>query len=287
MACYDPNNKRTDDNGDAGDKINSVDAAKQHEKAKSHKTKKRDEQSIDEMKITDLKTALKRLNLSTTGGKIELKKRLQDAREKQQSLQEVQSDNVDDEDDDTASEESSTNDGALDDENMSDGEGSKKRKEQDDRELKLIDRMSRCDESEGAAERRLRRRATAAQRRDADIIGKRRVRTKKERALSDPEETSDTSESSDSDYSLERNHHRGQHRHSKFTIKDVEGSLTYFSGDDKLPIEKWISEFEDMSALLRWDDLQKLIYGKRMLTGLAKQFISCEKRITSWNTLKH
>ncbi|XP_068993470.1 17S U2 SnRNP complex component HTATSF1-like [Neodiprion pinetum] len=35
---------------------------------------------------------------------------------------------------------------------------------------------------------------------------------------------------------------------SLFTIKDVEGSISYFSGDDKLQVEKWIDEFEDMSG---------------------------------------
>jgi len=36
---------------------------------------------------------------------------------------------------------------------------------------------------------------------------------------------------------------------NNFMIKDVEGSLSYFTGDEKLPIENWITEFEDMSAL--------------------------------------
>lgn len=72
-----------------------------------------------------------------------------------------------------------------------------------------------------------------------------------------------------------------------FTIKDVEGNLSYFSGDDKLPIENWITEFDDMSTLLQWNDLQKLIYGKRMLKGSAKKYISYEEGITSWSTMKH
>lgn len=63
--------------------------------------------------------------------------------------------------------------------------------------------------------------------------------------------------------------------------------MSYFSGDDKLPIENWIAEFEDMSTLLQWNDLQKLIYGKRMLKGSAKQYVSFEKGIMSRNTLKH
>lgn len=39
-----------------------------------------------------------------------------------------------------------------------------------------------------------------------------------------------------------------------FTIKDVEGSMSHFSGDDEARIELWIDEFEDTSTLLQWND---------------------------------
>lgn len=51
-------------------------------------------------------------------------------------------------------------------------------------------------------------------------------------------------------------------------------SLAYFTGDDKLPIEKWIEDFEELSAILEWDDIQKLLYGKRMLKGSVKLFVT-------------
>lgn len=53
---------------------------------------------------------------------------------------------------------------------------------------------------------------------------------------------------------LANSHRRPEYVHSEFTIKDIEGSLTYFTGD-----EKWIIEFEDASDLLQWSELQKLI----------------------------
>jgi len=64
-----------------------------------------------------------------------------------------------------------------------------------------------------------------------------------------------------------------------FTIKDVEGSISHFSGDDKMRVEKWIEEFEDMSALLGWNELQNVIYAKRLLRGSAKQYIALQKGI--------
>lgn len=37
---------------------------------------------------------------------------------------------------------------------------------------------------------------------------------------------------------------------SLFTIKDIEGSISHFSGDDKVLVLKWIEEIEDISTLL-------------------------------------
>lgn len=75
-------------------------------------------------------------------------------------------------------------------------------------------------------------------------------------------------------------------RSIKFTIKDVDESLAYFTGDEKLPIEKWIQVFEELSTILEWGDIQKLMYGKRMLKGSAKQFVTYEKGVVSWKILK-
>lgn len=36
-----------------------------------------------------------------------------------------------------------------------------------------------------------------------------------------------------------------------FTIKDVEGSIPVFTGEDRITIHRWIEEFEDTSILLR------------------------------------
>lgn len=70
------------------------------------------------------------------------------------------------------------------------------------------------------------------------------------------------------------------------TIKDVEDSMTHFSGDDQMKIEKWIEEFEDTSKLLQWHDLQKIINAKKLLKGSAKLFISLQKGLTTWKSMK-
>lgn len=73
---------------------------------------------------------------------------------------------------------------------------------------------------------------------------------------------------------------------SLFTIKDVEGSISNFSGGDKLPVEKWLEEFENASISLGWSDVQKVIYAKRLLGGSVKQYIALQKGFTTWKKMK-
>lgn len=53
-----------------------------------------------------------------------------------------------------------------------------------------------------------------------------------------------------------------------------------------MTIHNWIEEFEDTSVLLQWSDLQKVIYGKKMLRRSAKQFIALHRGLVSWSALK-
>ena len=70
------------------------------------------------------------------------------------------------------------------------------------------------------------------------------------------------------------------------SFRDVEGSIRNYDGDSKYPVKKWIEDFEDMGEMLSWNELQKFIFAKKSLTGLAKLFIQGESGINSWNKLK-
>ncbi|KAG5861788.1 hypothetical protein JTB14_037398 [Gonioctena quinquepunctata] len=65
------------------------------------------------------------------------------------------------------------------------------------------------------------------------------------------------------------------------TFKDVEDCIRTFDGKDNYPVQKWIEDFEEISELTGWNDLQKLIFAKKSLEGLAKLFIQSEKGITN------
>lgn len=71
-----------------------------------------------------------------------------------------------------------------------------------------------------------------------------------------------------------------------FSFRDAEESLETFSADDNRDVRQWIREFESMSELLGWSELQMLLFARRMLRGSAKLFISSEGVIKSWRVMK-
>lgn len=103
-------------------------------------------------------------------------------------------------------------------------------------------------------------------------------RREREQEIKSESEDSQDSQDEDEDETQRRQHgllnEQGtvliNHMTNAFTIKDIEGSIPTFSGDDKMNIHSWIEKFEDMSVLLRWNDLQKVIYGKKMLRRSTK-----------------
>jgi len=55
-------------------------------------------------------------------------------------------------------------------------------------------------------------------------------------------------------------------------LKDVEGSVSQFSGSSFPDISQWIGEFEDCAATVEWNPLQLFVYAKQFLSGAAKKF---------------
>ena len=70
------------------------------------------------------------------------------------------------------------------------------------------------------------------------------------------------------------------------TFRDVEETVNTFDGDESCSIHKWISDLEETAIIMNWNDIEKLIYGKRLLKADALLFIKSEKGITTWNILK-
>lgn len=48
------------------------------------------------------------------------------------------------------------------------------------------------------------------------------------------------------------------------TFKDIEETIPAFNGRENYPIDKWISAFKDMALLMNWNDVEKLVYLRRL-----------------------
>lgn len=72
----------------------------------------------------------------------------------------------------------------------------------------------------------------------------------------------------------------------QISFRDLEKSMTTFTGDDTYPIETFIDEFEDTALIMKWTKIEKLIYAKRLLDGTAKLFLRSFGRIKDYATLK-
>lgn len=71
-----------------------------------------------------------------------------------------------------------------------------------------------------------------------------------------------------------------------FHYKDIENTIRQFDGSVGLLIRKWIEEYEETAILFSWNEMQKLIFGKKSLTGIEKLYIQSETGITTWKKLK-
>ncbi|KAJ8975634.1 hypothetical protein NQ317_015321 [Molorchus minor] len=70
------------------------------------------------------------------------------------------------------------------------------------------------------------------------------------------------------------------------TFRDVEDRIRPFDEKDEYPVHKWIADFEEVADITGWNPLQKLIFAKKSLKGLAKLFVQSENGIKTWSTLK-
>lgn len=77
-----------------------------------------------------------------------------------------------------------------------------------------------------------------------------------------------------------------QPQHFALSYKDVENTVRAFNGADVYPVERWINDFEDAAVLFGWSEIQKLVFAKRTLTGLAKLFIQSERGLNTWLELR-
>jgi len=74
---------------------------------------------------------------------------------------------------------------------------------------------------------------------------------------------------------------------SWFTLKDVEGSVSQFSGTNSPDINQWIEELEECALTVEWSQLQIFIFAKQLLSGAAKLFVRSQRDVRDWRSLKN
>lgn len=62
------------------------------------------------------------------------------------------------------------------------------------------------------------------------------------------------------------------------TFRDVEDSIRLFNRGEKHSVNQWITDFKETAELFEWTDIQKMIFAKKSLRGLAKLYIQ-EKKV--------
>ncbi|KAH8278141.1 hypothetical protein KR026_005270, partial [Drosophila bipectinata] len=104
----------------------------------------------------------------------------------------------------------------------------------------------------------------------------------------DQEENSEISEESvyEETNVLESDFSNSQPLAMAFTLRDIEDSLSAFTGNGSPDIDEWLADFELNSITVGWTDLQKFIYGRQLVKGAAKLFLGSQQGINDWDALK-
>ncbi|XP_070855345.1 uncharacterized protein [Drosophila suzukii] len=74
---------------------------------------------------------------------------------------------------------------------------------------------------------------------------------------------------------------------SRFTLRDIQDSVSSFSGSEQDDVNHWLSEFDDVAITVGWHNLQKFIYAKQLLIGAAKLYIKSTSGVRGWIELKN
>lgn len=77
-----------------------------------------------------------------------------------------------------------------------------------------------------------------------------------------------------------------QNRRSVFSFKDIEESLEKFDGDQDKNVDEWIEDFEEQAEVFGWNELEKLVYARRLLKSSAKMYVNSELKPKTWIQFK-
>lgn len=86
---------------------------------------------------------------------------------------------------------------------------------------------------------------------------------------------------------LESRHYDQHSTMRRLRFDDIALAFKKFHGDLSLSINSWIRDFETNSQIFNLSELEKLVYTKRLMNGIAALFIQFESKATSYEELKN
>lgn len=72
---------------------------------------------------------------------------------------------------------------------------------------------------------------------------------------------------------------------TNFVFRDVEDALEKFSGEGEREVAKWLENFENIATTCKWNEIQKCLYCRRLLTGAARKAIEADDAVISFELL--
>lgn len=102
--------------------------------------------------------------------------------------------------------------------------------------------------------------------------------------LTQEEEDKSDDESYDESYDEEFEDSSGSGM-ATILFKDVEDALEKFSGEGERGVESWIKHFEDVSQTCKWNDIQKYLFARKLLTGAARGAVEADPAAINFELL--
>lgn len=70
-----------------------------------------------------------------------------------------------------------------------------------------------------------------------------------------------------------------------FTFRDVEDALEKYTGEGERDIDTWLKNFEDVATTCKWNDIQKYLFARKLLTGAARKAIEADDGVVDYTVL--
>lgn len=76
----------------------------------------------------------------------------------------------------------------------------------------------------------------------------------------------------ESDNKISRRRKKCRSTKINFNFKNIDDTIRLFNRSDHYSIERWISDFEELATMFKWNEMQKLVFGHKSRKSICMQF---------------